>query len=234
MLSHDKGKTFTVIQEVLKEKLATTLYNVVDSRAGSTNAKRVLIAGFDIDRFQNKIDFNFDDLESNQKNTCMKDILHPEDGSEEPESHYNKNGPLAMVDSRYTLSPRLWKYLKDYAEKHRKAGNGFGYGLVAKPNDIARTLSARYYKDGSEVLVNRGPRKRPRRLTPRECARLMGFPDDFVIPVSDTQSYKQFGNSIAVPMVGEVARLMKPIILSAKDSEHRLRVVLQFFNEQES
>ena len=128
-----------------------------------------------------------------------------------------------MVDSRYTLSPRLWKYLKDYAEKHRKAGNGFGYGLVG-PNDIARTLSARYYKDGSEVLVNRGPRKRPRRLTPRECARLMGFPDDFVIPVSDTQSYKQFGNSIVVPMVGEVARLMKPIILSAKDSEHRLRV----------
>ena len=184
--------------------------------------KRVLIAGFDIDRFQNKIDFNFDDLESNQKNTCMKDILHPEDGSEEPESHYT-NGPLAMVDSRYTLSPRLWKYLKDYAEKHRKAGNGFGYGLVG-PNDIARTLSARYYKDGSEVLVNRGPRKRPRRLTPRECARLMGFPDDFVIPVSDTQSYKQFGNSIVVPMVGEVARLMKPIILSAKDSEHRLRV----------
>ena len=224
LLSHDKGKTFTVIQEVLKEKLGYQIfYSVVDSRAWVPQMrKRVLIAGFDIDRFQNKIDFNFDDLESDKKNICMKDILHPEDGSEEPESHYT-NGPLAMVDSRYTLSPRLWKYLKDYAEKHRKAGNGFGYGLVG-PNDIARTLSARYYKDGSEVLVNRGPRKRPRRLTPRECARLMGFPDDFVIPVSDTQSYKQFGNSIVVPMVGEVARLMKPIILSAKDSEHRLRV----------
>ena len=183
--------------------------------------KRVLIAGFDIDRFQNKIDFNFDDLESNQKNTCMKDILHPEDGSEEPESHYT-NGPLAMVDSRYTLSPRLWKYLKDYAEKHRKAGNGFGYGLVG-PNDIARTLSARYYRwfrSACEPWATQTAKK----ADPRECARLMGFPDDFVIPVSDTQSYKQFGNSIVVPMVGEVARLMKPIILSAKDSEHRLRV----------
>jgi len=116
------------------------------------------------------------------------------------------------------LTPRLWKYLREYANKHRQAGNGFGYGLVG-PEDIARTLSARYYKDGSEILVDRGPRKRPRRLTPRECARLMGFPDDFVIPVSDTQAYKQFGNSIVVPMVSEVAKLMEPFIVSAYEGE---------------
>jgi DNA (cytosine-5)-methyltransferase 1 len=116
------------------------------------------------------------------------------------------------VDPKYTLTPKLWKYLKDYAAKHKAAGNGFGYGLVTK-DSVARTLSARYYKDGSEILVSQGPGKRPRRLTPRECARLMGFPDSFEIPVSDTQAYKQFGNSVVVPMIEEVARVMVPRVM---------------------
>ena len=107
--------------------------------------------------------------------------------------------------AKYVLSDKLWKYLRAYAAKHRAAGNGFGYGL-AKPDSITRTLSARYYKDGSEILVDRGTRKRPRRLTPRECARLMGFPDTFKIVCSDTAAYKQFGNSVVIPAVEHVAR----------------------------
>ena len=95
----------------------------------------------------------------------------------------------AIIDSKYTLTPRLGAYLQAYAEKHRAAGNGFGFGLV-DGDSVARTLSARYHKDGSEILVVQGKRKHPRRLTPRECARLMGFPDTFKIPVSDTEAYR--------------------------------------------
>ena len=102
-----------------------------------------------------------------------------------------------------TLSDKLWNYLQRHAEKHRSRGNGFGYGL-ARRNGITRTLSARYHKDGSEILVPQRGRN-PRRLTPRECARLMGFPDDFVIPVSDTQAYRQFGNSVCVPLMSYLA-----------------------------
>src|SRR5262249_22630878 len=126
------------------------------------------------------------------------------------------------VDPKYTLTAHLWNYLKDYKEKHQAKGNGFGYSLFG-PNDVARTLSARYFKDGSEVLIEQS-RKRPRRLTPRECARLMGFQhadgSDYRIAVSDTQAYKQFGNAVVVPVVAAVAELMKPHILSA--IEHRM------------
>ena len=107
------------------------------------------------------------------------------------------------VPEKYTLTDHLWRYLQDYAEKHRAAGNGFGYGLT-NLNGIARTLSARYYKDGSEILIPQ-PRANPRRLTPRECARLMGFPEEFKIPVSDTQAYRQFGNSVVVPLIARLA-----------------------------
>lgn len=113
------------------------------------------------------------------------------------------------VQSKYTLTPNLWAYLQAYAEKHRAAGNGFGFGMVY-PDSVTRTLSARYHKDGSEILVWQGKNKRPRRLTPRECARLMGFPDSFQIPVSDTQAYRQFGNSVVMPVMQEVARIMTP------------------------
>jgi DNA (cytosine-5)-methyltransferase 1 len=124
-------------------------------------------------------------------------------------------GKHGRVAKKYILSDHLWEYLQEYAAKHKKAGNGFGYGLVG-PDDIARTLSARYFKDGSEILVKR-KRGAPRRLTPRECARLMGFDapgeSHFKIPVSDTQAYKQFGNSVAVPVVRHVVSLLKPFIL---------------------
>jgi DNA (cytosine-5)-methyltransferase 1 len=125
------------------------------------------------------------------------------------------------VNDKYTLSDKLWDYLQGYAAKHKSKGNGFGFGLV-EGDSIARTLSARYYKDGSEILVSRGARKNPRRLTPRECARLMGYGEDFRIPVSDTQAYKQFGNSVAVPVFAEVARLMRPHVeqlLRSSDKE---------------
>ena len=110
------------------------------------------------------------------------------------------------VDDKYTLSDKLWNYLQNYAEKHKAAGNGFGYG-IANLDGVARTLSARYFKDGSEILIDQ-PGKNPRRLTPRECARLQGFPDSFKIPVSDTQAYRQFGNSVVVPLIANVAELV--------------------------
>ena len=110
------------------------------------------------------------------------------------------------VSEKYTLSDKLWIYLQNYAAKHREAGNGFGYG-IAPLDGVTRTISARYYKDGSEILIEqRG--KNPRRLTPRECARLQGFPDSFKIPVSDTQAYRQFGNSVVVPLMSDVAKLI--------------------------
>ena len=113
------------------------------------------------------------------------------------------------MQPKYTLTPNLWTYLQNYAAKHRAAGNGFGFGM-AYPESVTRTLSARYHKDGSEILVYQGEHLRPRRLTPRECARLMGFPDTFRIPVSDTQAYRQFGNSVVMPVMREVARIMLP------------------------
>ena len=124
----------------------------------------------------------------------------------------------AKVHAKYTLTSHLWKYLQDYAARHQARGNGFGFGLVG-PDNIARTLSARYYKDGSEILISQGPEKNPRRLTPRECARLMGFPDSFRIPVSDTQAYMQFGNSVAVPVVTEVAKLIAACLPCSKPSD---------------
>lgn len=127
------------------------------------------------------------------------------------------------VDPKYTLSKHLWSYFREYKEKHRSAGNGFGYSLFGR-SDVARTLSARYYKDGSEILIRQG-RRRPRRLTPRECARLMGFDSpagsEFKIPVSDTQAYRQFGNAVVVPVVRAVARLMQPHIAALLSAEGR-------------
>ena len=140
--------------------------------------------------FRDDVDFSWDDLEvPSEGGGVFADIQELD------------------VPDKYTLSDRLWTYLQNYAAKHRAAGNGFGYGLIG-PDNTTRTLSARYYKDGSEILV-RQDGKNPRRLTPRECARLQGFPDSFVIPVSDTQAYRQFGNSVCVPAVAAVARLMK-------------------------
>lgn len=220
LLSHDKGNTFKIIMETLQAELGYEVhFKVVDGQHFvPQHRERVLIAGF-----AEKTDFTWDSLQLPQKGSIKLDaILHPEDGSEPCEDLYTF-GTEANVNTKYILTQKLWTYLKNYAEKHRKAGNGFGYSLVT-PLDVSRTLSARYYKDGSEILVSRGPRKRPRRLTPRECARLMGFPNTFKIPVSDTQAYRQFGNSVVVPVMQEVARIMKPHILElCDDTGHSVR-----------
>lgn len=214
--SHDKGRTFAVIMDVLQNELGYHVHEmVIDARHFlPQHRQRIVLVGF-----RNPVPFSWSDLVLPPKGIkLMRDVLHPEDGSERPESHFTE-GPLAAVSQKYTLTDKLWAYLQNYASKHKAQGNGFGFGLVG-PEDTCRTLSARYYKDGSEILVSRGKGKNPRRLTPRECARLMGYGDDFKIPVSDTQAYKQFGNSVAVPVFAEVARVMKPHILSLVREHH--------------
>jgi len=201
LLSHDKGNTFRVMQRVLQDELGYHIdHRVIDgAHFVPQHRERILIVGF-----RDKTAFDFNDVVLPTNRPVLSSILHPQDGSEAAESHYTI-GPKAEVDPRYTLTPKLWAYLQAYAAKHRAAGNGFGFGLVTG-DSATRTLSARYYKDGSEILLSQGPDKRPRRLTPRECARLMGFPDSFVIPVSDTQAYKLFSQAAVVPMVAAVAK----------------------------
>ena len=186
--SHDKGHTFQVITESLDELDYEVFYQILDGQNYvPQHRERILIVGFDRKRYGRNIDFSFNITPCDPK-PCLRDILEEN------------------VDERYTLSNKLWEYLQEYAEKHKAAGNGFGYG-IAEPDGVTRTLSARYYKDGSEILIAQKG-KNPRRLTPRECARLQGFPDSFRIPVSDTQAYKQFGNSVVVPLMENVAKLI--------------------------
>lgn len=189
LCSHDKGKTFRVIRESLNELGYQIYYKVIDGQAFvPQHRERIIIVGFDTKRYySDSINFDFI-INPQEPKPAMKDILETE------------------PDEKYTLSDKLWTYLQNYAAKHRAAGNGFGYG-IASPEGISRTLSARYYKDGSEILIEQ-KNKNPRRLTPRECARLQGFPDTFIIPVSDTQAYRQFGNSVVVPLMSAVAQLL--------------------------
>ena len=188
LCSHDKGRTFQVIKESLDELDYKIFYTVLDGQSYvPQHRERIIIVGFDRKRYGNNIDFEFKLIPQNPK-PLMRDILDKD------------------VDEKYTLSDKLWTYLQNYAAKHKAAGNGFGYGL-APLDGISRTLSARYYKDGSEILIAQEG-KNPRRLTPRECARLQGFPDNFKIPVSDTQAYKQFGNSVVVPLMQNIAGLI--------------------------
>jgi DNA (cytosine-5)-methyltransferase 1 len=172
--------------------------------------ERILIVGF-----HESVAFDFNALPLPPKNERkLKEILHRTDGTEamlEWDEGRFFDHKKKRVQDKYTLTDNLWLYLQNYAAKHRAKGNGFGFGLV-KPGDVTRTLSARYYKDGSEILVYQGTRKNPRRLTPRECARLMGYPDTFRIPVSDTRAYKQFGNSVVVDVMAHVAKLMQPFL----------------------
>jgi DNA (cytosine-5)-methyltransferase 1 len=214
LVNHDKGNTFRIIKNTLENDLEYKIhFKVFDAKSFvPQHRERIIIAGF---RDENEFSFNDMVLPDPPKGPKLKTILHPENGQEKPEGHFT-NGEMAIVSDRYTLTDHLWGYLQEYAKKHRAAGNGFGFGLCG-PDDVARTLSARYYKDGSEILIEQ-PRKNPRRLTPRECARLMGFdkPGEsrFKIPVSDTQAYKQFGNAVVVPLIETVARHMAPYILS--------------------
>jgi DNA (cytosine-5)-methyltransferase 1 len=214
LISHDHGNTFKVICETLQDELGYQIFfRVIDGQHFvPQHRERLIILGF-----RNAISNDpFDEMVLPKKGMIkLSSILHPQDGTENAEEPYT-TGEKAGVNPKYTLTPKLWQYLQDYAEKHRLAGNGFGYGLVAK-DDIARTLSARYYKDGSEILIAQGVHKRPRRLTPRECARLMGFPDTFRIPVSDTQAYRQFGNSVVVPVIEEAARILVKNLLNSEE-----------------
>lgn len=206
LVGHDRGRTFSVIRRTLEDELGYVVaHRVIDARSWvPQHRERILIVGFDPAAVGRSMPFDFDRVLIPEHGPTLASILHettPGEGHE-------------VIDAKYTLSDHLWRYLRDYAEKHRERGNGFGFGLVDS-SSVARTLSARYHKDGSEILVDRGRGRNPRRLTPRECARLMGFssenlPDgrDWVIPVSDTQAYRQFGNSIVVPMVRAVAEQM--------------------------
>ena len=194
---HDGGRTFGTIMHVLEKELGYDVHArvICSSPWVPQKRERIFIAGF-----RTPVSFSFDDLDIPKgEHPVLGDILEPE------------------VDAKYTLTDHLWRYLQDYRERHRKAGNGFGYSDFGL-DDVTRTLSARYYKDGAEILV-RQEGDRPRRLTPRECARLMGFDKpggyDFRIPVSDTQAYRQFGNAVVVPLVRALAVLLKPHLLAA-------------------
>lgn len=198
LVRHDKGTTFKIIMDTLEDELGYNVYyKIIDADTYvPQHRERIYMVGF-----KEKIDFSFPDTPPPPK-PRFKDILEEK------------------VDEKYTLTDRLWRYLQEYAEKHKAKGNGFGFGLTDL-NGVARTLSARYYKDGSEILVpQRG--KNPRRLTPRECANLMGFTQirpNFEIPVSDTQAYKQFGNSVVVPLIKDIASNM---VQALRNKERKL------------
>lgn len=230
LISHDKGNTFKVIRRTLEEELGYNIqFRVIDGKSWvPQHRERIFIVGF-----RSQTDFNFKDLiiPDSEQNPKLGAILHGKGDIEQDDLPYLVNG---KVGDKYTLTENLWNYLQRYKEKHQEKGNGFGFGLVG-PNDTTRTLSARYYKDGSEILVKQKG-KRPRRLTPRECARLMGFDgvneSNFQIPVSDTQAYRQFGNSVIVPVATAVAQLMKPHIIKAM-LEDDGQTVIPFETEQE-
>jgi len=199
--SHDGGRTFDIIYRTLTDVLGYQVhYKIIDAQSVvPQHRERIFLVGFKPGKW-----FEFPTFPV--EGPTLSSILE-------------KN-----VESKYTLTDHLWKYLRDYADKHKAAGNGFGYGLFTG-EDVARTLSARYYKDGSEILIAQGSKKNPRRLTPRECARLMGFPSDFKIPVSDTQAYRQFGNSVVVPVVQRIAEAV--IVALSRSSDYQPQLVLR-------
>lgn len=179
--SHDKGRTFKTIHEILTKDLGYHVYyKIIDAQSVvPQHRERIFIVGFREPRY-------FEWPEFPKEGPKLGEILDDK------------------VEQKYTLTDHLWSYLQNYARKHQEAGNGFGFGLTNR-NGVARTLSARYHKDGSEILIDQGRSKNPRRLTPRECARLMGYPESHKIVVSDTQAYRQFGNSVVVPVVERIA-----------------------------
>lgn len=217
--SHDGGETFKIIMRVLKDLGYSVQAKIVDAKGFvPQHRERIFLVGF-----REECGFSWDavDIPDPSSGPRLDAILHPEDGSEYFEERFTF-GPKAAVLPKYTLTEPLWAYLQQYAAKHRAKGNGFGFGLVDR-SDIARTLSARYYKDGAEILL-RQDASAPRRLTPRECSRLMGFDEpgarDWVICVSDTQAYRQFGNAVVPPVVEAIAITMaaamsgKPVVAS--------------------
>lgn len=196
LTSHDKGNTFRVIRETLEELDYSIHYQVMDGQTYvPQHRERIMIVGFDNKVFHGEEHFTFP--EQGSATMTVKDILD------------------TNIDEKYTLSDKLWTYLQSYAEKHRAKGNGFGYGLV-NLNGITRTLSARYYKDGSEILIPQENGKNPRKLSPRECARLMGYPDKYILSaVSDVQAYRQCGNSVVVPLITAVSEQIIKVLCNS-------------------
>lgn len=185
LVGHDKGRTFEVIYNTLDELGYSVHFRVLDGKHFvPQHRERIIIVGFDRNVFKGNENFEFPKLPEPKR--TIGEILEPN------------------PDEKYTLSNKLWDYLQNYAAKHKAKGNGFGFGLTDL-NSISRTISARYYKDGSEILIPQIG-KNPRMLTPRECARLQGFPDKFIIPVSNNQAYRQFGNSVVMPLMHAVAK----------------------------
>lgn len=203
LVSHDKGNTFKIIKGTLKELGYSLHFKVLDGKHFvPQHRERIIIVGFRESVFNNEEEFVFPALpEPNKK---IKDILEEE------------------IDPKYTLSDKLWNYLQNYAIKHREKGNGFGFGMT-NLDGISRTISARYYKDGSEILIPQEGMN-PRRLTPRECARLQGFPDNFIIRVSDNQAYRQFGNSVVVPLIQAVGNELVKALLKHESREVKTAV----------
>ena len=218
LVSHNQGDTFQTIKGALENELGYKITTRIIDGKGYTpqHRERIYIIGY-----RHDIGFDINNVEFNDPKLGPKleSILHAP--SEPPEVHYTLPNDIrssnahSIMNEKYTLSDKLWAYLQAYAAKHKAKGNGFGYGLNT-PEQTSRTLSARYYKDGSEILIAQKG-SNPRRLTPRECARLMGFDKtrtpDMIIPVSDTRAYQQFGNSVVVPVIETIAKAMKPGIL---------------------
>ena len=200
LTSHDKGNTFRVIKETLEELNYSIHYQVMDGQTYvPQHRERIMIVGFDKNVFKGEEKFVFP--EQHPATRAVKEILDPN------------------IEDKYTLSDKLWTYLQNYAEKHKAKGNGFGYGLVDL-NGITRTLSARYYKDGSEILIPQAGDRNPRRLSPRECARLMGYPDEYILSaVSDVQAYRQCGNSVVVPLITAVSEQITKIVCKPRRYE---------------
>ena len=198
LVSHDKKKTFKVIIKTLEKLGYNVHFKVLNGKFYvPQNRERIIIVAFKNSLFNKKETFVFPDPQ--KAKFAIKDILEPN------------------VDDKYTLSDKLWNYLQEHARKHKAKGNGFGFGLT-DINGISRTISARYYKDGSEILIPQEG-KNPRRLTPRECARLQGFPDKFIIPVSNNQAYKQFGNSVVSPLIQAVSKNIVKELLKINESK---------------
>jgi DNA (cytosine-5)-methyltransferase 1 len=182
--SHDKGRTFQIIRQTLEDLNYHVFDEVLDGQHYvPQHRERIIIVGFDKERYS---EINFEYPEPPSQKQKIKDILEKD------------------VNQKYTLSDKLWNYLHEYSIKQKAKGNGFGYGMVDL-NSISRTMSARYYKDGAEILIPQNGNN-PRRLTPNECKLLQGFPNEFTIPVSDNQAYRQFGNSVVVPLIQDVAK----------------------------
>jgi DNA (cytosine-5)-methyltransferase 1 len=192
LVSHDKGNTFKVIKETLVDLGYSFHFKVLNGKHFvPQNRERTFMVGFDTKVFHGKEKFEFPELPTEKKR--FKDILEKK------------------VESKYTLSDHLWKYLQDYSKKHKEKGNGFGFGLVDL-DGISRTMSARYYKDGSEILIPQ-KNKNPRRLSIRESARLQGYPEHFIVDaVSMNQGYKQFGNSVVMPLIEAIGEKIVEVL----------------------